>query len=1085
MEEFNLFHWNDITCIWEETDKIFAESAIDVLDLQLNAQFGLAVAISNGIIAVGSEFYNNVDSTDAGMVYIYQIVGTEAVFVERLEPFKNDGITPDNETDAYFGCSLKMHGDRLIIGARNESEDDLDISVNGAGAAYIYEWNGSSFDYEQKVIDPTRNEHDHFGSDVTIFGNFATVSADSEDYDAIEGDLKFNAGAIFVYELNTSTDVWEFNQKLTAPDRTGGDRFGESIDMTQEKIVVGARFNETNELEEDDYIRCGSAYVFDNSLGTFSFEQKIVASDRDAYNDFGFRVAIHNETIIIGAPLQGLDEAGDAPDVPEAGSGYVFNIDGGDWTESQKIVAFDRNENDRFGEAAAITDNRIMFGAFGQDFNEVGLGVEMADAGAVYIYNTGGKPVLTEIHVDQDGACTNTPVTLTIEGVLYDADDWEWHAGDCDGEILGTGTSIIVEPTEITTYCARAIGCFNYVEPEDCHCVDVNVKEGNWHQTTTLGQYEQGNDVVTDSDGNVYVTGAYTGFAVFDGGDNSDVTADAYLGITTAIKSYVAKYNNCGDLMWVTYAEGDGTHDYANEIVIRESGGFLYIVGEFENTITFVNGIGDFGYGTGTETAARPGKNGYVARMNIENGKVDFIDPVWSGGNSSNLTAITINEENGKIFVAGQTYDAVGFEKVFIRKYNPSYSTIGTQRWNFQSYYYNGAIVNAMDFDEDSPEADVDGALWVIGTFRNSFLIGSGIGPSFSPIGASFADHEAFVLKYFDDNGGVFDSPTGDFLKKGNILFGADVWMEGNDIAVDPTTGNAFLMGSKLGTATDAFSLAAHNLADGFGRPTGYFISMRFDGEIAPATLSEITRPVLPQNSYGNGVDVINGIAYFTGSRTGQVSFDFDDVVGSTLAFDGLIGDHHLYAVAYSTTDGSYQWSNGTKNPDGAENCNHGPGAIVSDPFGHLFIVGSYQAWMGYILGDADELYYGSNGGSLFTIRVDIEGVDESALQSPADDPNFEIESELIDHIGIDTENEFILLNPNPASQFVEIKLENIKQNVGYQINVLSTDGRIVFSGIIEEMSMDLDVSNYNTGIYVVRIFNETENYTCKFVKIE
>jgi hypothetical protein len=94
------------------------------------------------------------------------------------------------------------------------------------------------------------------------------------------------------------------------------------------------------------------------------------------------------------------------------------------------------------------------------------------------------------------------------------------------------------------------------------------------------------------------------------------------------MKSYVAKYDSCGNLIWVTYAEGDGTNDYSNGMAIRESGGYLFIVGEFENSITFVNGIGDFGFGTGTETAILPGKNGYIARIKIENGKVDYVDAV-------------------------------------------------------------------------------------------------------------------------------------------------------------------------------------------------------------------------------------------------------------------------------------------------------------------------------------------------------------------------------------------------------------------------------------------------------------------------
>ncbi|MCC7453930.1 MAG: FG-GAP repeat protein, partial [Crocinitomix sp.] len=128
-----LYHWNDSTCVWEQIDKIFAESAIGVLDLELNADFGVSVALEGDIIAIGASLRNN-GFTDAGRVYIYRIIDDEAVFVQVLNARNNAVIdSDDREFNAQFGTSLKMHGQRLIIGAPFESEQDSTLSITSAG----------------------------------------------------------------------------------------------------------------------------------------------------------------------------------------------------------------------------------------------------------------------------------------------------------------------------------------------------------------------------------------------------------------------------------------------------------------------------------------------------------------------------------------------------------------------------------------------------------------------------------------------------------------------------------------------------------------------------------------------------------------------------------------------------------------------------------------------------------------------------------------------------------------------------------------------------------------------------------------
>ncbi len=1084
-----LYHWNDVTCVWDQIDVIFAESAIGVLDLQTGANFGSAVALENDIIAIGAPGAANGGLAAAGLVYIYQIIGDDAVFVERLQPRRNSGLL-DLEFDARFGLSLKLHGEQLIVGAPRETQDDALVPIMGAGAAYIYRWNGlsSSFIFEGKLTAPVRNVLDEFGNEVSIYGNHAVVAAQFEDEDELELTMLDGAGSAYIYELDEVSGDWIFLHKLVAFDRAVNDNYGCSVDMTQGHIVIGAWAEDENVIGADPMTDAGSAYIYEwNLADEFVFEQKIVASDRVAEDRFGFLVAISGQDILVGAPNHDLNAAGVLP-LTDAGAAYLFEHVGGVWTQTQKLDAFDRQTDDNFGEAIGIHANKIMIGSWGNDLDELGVPTGESEAGAAYIFDAGNKPVITAIHSNQEGQCDGQPITLSVEGVLYDAFEWEWFEGGCDGTSLGTGTEITVSPLTTKTYCVRANGCFNYIETEDCACIDVIIKPGYWHQTTAAGLMETGNDLVTDSEGNVYITGTYSGFATFDGGEFSSVTVDHDPGLyTTTIKSYLAKYDNCGNLLWVTYSEGHANDDYAYGIALDEMGNNLYIVGEFINQITFRNGLGDFGFGSGTATRIQSGMNGYVAKVDKNNGKVMYIDAVWSTGSKSKLTAITINENNGRIFVAGQTYDDIGYEKVFIHKYAPSYITLNTAFWKAVSTNYNGAIINAMDFDESSPEAGENGALWVIGDFKSSFHMPKFFVGSFPTLISSATERDAFVLKYMDSFS-FGTNPTGVFLKNGNITNIAGNKMLGIDIAVEKETGNAFLTGTKKGICNSAFGIPTYNLPAGAFVENGYFIGMRFNGnELLGGAMEELSNPLPARNSTGTGVVVQDGIVYFTGTRRGDIHFVLTDIPGSRLDFFSLTGDQTLYVVAYNSTTGAYLWSNGTRNPAPLLIANHQPIAITADGAGHLFITGYFQSEMGYIGGSpaSGNLTSVSNA-NLFAMRVDIEGAGSQQLQKPGfvDLPIIgTVEAPDLDN-NERTETSFDLaLVPNPTSNLTKLIIDNFQENQVYEILVFSSDGRIIYQGQLTQESTELDLTNFSTGLYTVVVYAKNKTVFKKLLK--
>lgn len=54
--------------------------------------------------------------------------------------------------------------------------------------------------------------------------------------------------------------------------------------------------------------------------------------------------------------------------------------------------------------------------------------------------------------------CAGETATLTLAGTLNDASQWEWYSASCGGTLLGTGTSLNVNPSTNTSYFVRGAG---------------------------------------------------------------------------------------------------------------------------------------------------------------------------------------------------------------------------------------------------------------------------------------------------------------------------------------------------------------------------------------------------------------------------------------------------------------------------------------------------------------------------------------------------------------------------------------------------------------------------------------------------
>ncbi|MBN4065968.1 FG-GAP repeat protein, partial [Candidatus Amoebophilus asiaticus] len=158
---------------------------------------------------------------------------------------------------------------------------------------------------------------------------------------------------------------WSEVQKITASDRGVADYFGISLCISGDYAIVGAFWEDEDTSGANTIGNAGSAYIFErDGTGNWNQVQKIVASDRASWDQFGHRVSISGNYAMVGANLEDEDASG-ADSLGQAGSAYIFERDGsGNWNQVQKITASDREANDRFGYSVSISGNYASVGAY-------------------------------------------------------------------------------------------------------------------------------------------------------------------------------------------------------------------------------------------------------------------------------------------------------------------------------------------------------------------------------------------------------------------------------------------------------------------------------------------------------------------------------------------------------------------------------------------------------------------------------------------------------------------------------------------------------------------------------------------------
>jgi hypothetical protein len=474
--------------------------------------------------------------------------------------------------------------------------------------------------------------------------------------------------------------------------------------------------------------------------------------------------------------------------------------------------------------------------------------------------------------------------------------------------------------------------------------------------TSASGAYAQGNSVATDSQGNIYVAGQFSGTVTFDGPGGSD-SQTAGGGNTDA---FITKYNANGSYAFTKTFDTSAGYAYGNGVA-TDSSGNVYVTGQFQSTVVF-DGTG------GSDSQTEAGSSSFLTKYNA-NGSYAFTKTFdTSAGNAYGFGVAT--DPQGNVYVTGDFSGTVVFDGTggsdsqtssnqssFLTKYNPNGSYAFTKTFDTSA---GGASAYGQGV-----ATDAQGNVYVTGYFSGTVVFDGTGGSDTQTDGGG--DRNTFITKY-NANGSYAFTKTFDTSAAGGTF------AIGDGVATD-TQGNVYVTGRFTGTVVFDGVGGSDSQTAGGGTRDAFITKYNANGSYGYTKIFDNSAATWVSGA-GVATDA-QGNVYVTGDFTGTVVFDG---TGGSDSQTASIDDTFL--TRYNA-NGSYAY---TKTFDtsasGASAFGRG---VATDTQGNIYGTGYFQGTVvfdGTGGSDSQTAGGGNNDAFLTSFQVFIPGQPSSPAPS-------------------------------------------------------------------------------------------------------
>ncbi|PJZ58943.1 putative Ig domain-containing protein [Leptospira barantonii] len=217
------------------------------------------------------------------------------------------------------------------------------------------------------------------------------------------------------FTLSATLFLWKGGSYLKASNADSSDSLGWAVALDGETLVVGAYLesssqttitNGTTASADNSADGSGAVYVYKRNGANWIQEAYLKAPNAEAWDSFGYSVAIQGDTIAVGAIGEGSSQttitngttASADNSAPYSGAVYVYKRTGTTWNQEAYIKASNAEAGDSFGYSVAIQGDTIAVGAYAEASNETTItngntssaDNSNANSGAVYVYKRTG-----------------------------------------------------------------------------------------------------------------------------------------------------------------------------------------------------------------------------------------------------------------------------------------------------------------------------------------------------------------------------------------------------------------------------------------------------------------------------------------------------------------------------------------------------------------------------------------------------------------------------------------------------------------------------------------------------------------------
>jgi hypothetical protein len=449
---------------------------------------------------------------------------------------------------------------------------------------------------------------------------------------------------------------------------------------------------------------------------------------------------------------------------------------------------------------------------------------------------------------------------------------------------------------EILSAPSNTINCF--VGKYNSSGVYENAIKIGGYSKTEYG--DSGEVIATDSNGNIYVSGYFSGTADFDPSSNVvNLTSKGLRDI------FIAKYDSYGNYLWANSIEGTGEQDVS--ALELDANGNIFITGSFRESP-------DFDPSSGVANLTSNGSQDVFIAKYDSNGNYLWAKSI--GGIGYDASGELKLDASNNIYLVGKFMNTVDFnpssgvanlsaqslEDIFIAKYD----TNGNYLW--------AKSIGGQFYSESARklELDANSNLYILGYFRGTVDFDPSAAVANLTASGVYADY--FFLAKYDANG--------------NYIWAKDLeFIRGSDIVLD-NSGNVFL-GGYYDSSSD-FDPSSNVVLAGSGAGL-FFAKYDFNGNFL------WVKGIKSVNNNSGGVSSLfidtNSNVYMTGYIGGQ--FDFDPSSGVANLFGS--GFASSYIAKYDSV-GNYSWANklGTINSNRSKK-------MTIDNIGNIYLTGHFD----------------------------------------------------------------------------------------------------------------------------------------------